>query len=466
MDFIEGSLLVTSIIDLFCFLILLLFSEKRFTPVNLAFFIASVAGWSGSLFLIFVDNNPIWFHWAFFFGSFMAATIVFFIFHFPKDKLDWPQDKFSFLLFLPALFFGFLSFVKDILFQNARVVQSSILSDHEGFLATSFRVYIYIYLLVFLYILLQKFWQSHGAERKRLSYIVVGFSIFAVLSVLFNVFLPHIGISDFNGFGPISSVIFIGFLIHAVLRYRFLNLNILLKRSLIYGITILLSLVVFSFIFPIFNDSFDGFLNRIFVILFLFIIWHFVPKLLQFFLDRWWFSYDINLTKIFSKIDEKVNTDSEVENRLTVLLAELRQKFHAQFVGVFLRDFKNDREYRFFDPSTVYFTQAQYMDVERISKHFSHAFILVDELPLKGKHDFYDTLKKSRVSVILKIAESETYEGVIILGDRKSSAVWKKDEIASLKSLHSKINISLGWVILHDLAIRQMKKMGYEIKKV
>jgi len=76
--------------------------------------------------------------------------------------------------------------------------------------------------------LLRKYRETHGPDRTRLTYLILGTFIAGSFGLLFNLLLPGVGNFGFFSLGPIiATPLFVGVLIYAILRYKLFSLRVI-----------------------------------------------------------------------------------------------------------------------------------------------------------------------------------------------------------------------------------------------
>lgn len=94
--------------------------------------------------------------------------------------------------------------------------------------------------------LLSKYRQSTGLERTQAGYLFLAFIVPGVLATTTNVLVPLLAsTSAYNGFGPIFSLIMIAMIAHAIIRHRLMDIRIVIRRGVVYLVTVLTSAAIF-----------------------------------------------------------------------------------------------------------------------------------------------------------------------------------------------------------------------------
>ncbi|MHB9025049.1 MAG: histidine kinase N-terminal 7TM domain-containing protein [Armatimonadota bacterium] len=99
--------------------------------------------------------------------------------------------------------------------------------------------------------------RTRGMQRLQTRYILLGTAVMGFLGLLLNVVIPGItGSTQYAYFGPLSSLFMSTVTTYAIVRYRLLDIRIVLRVGLIYIITIGLLSVLFALLIPIFERVF------------------------------------------------------------------------------------------------------------------------------------------------------------------------------------------------------------------
>ncbi len=156
----------------------------------------------------------------------LATAFAYFISIFPRTEFSLPRIKKIFFLlpsivFLSAIPTNFI--VKQILLPSREVVY--------GVGNALFGVYFVIYMGYAFIVLIRKCIDARGVSRFQLSYLLLGTSLTTLVGVITNLGLPLLGTSQFNRLGPSFTIIFVAFTAYAIVRYRFLDIRIILTRA-------------------------------------------------------------------------------------------------------------------------------------------------------------------------------------------------------------------------------------------
>lgn len=201
---------------------------------NRAFFVFSVgvAGWNLSLFLTllnFINQTLFWSRITFSFGAIMAWGLLWFVHIFPEETKHarvWKNiARFSGIIF-------FLLAASPFMIKSATVTNGYITGE---FVPQTYLLWTAYFLLSLFYSLVlswRRTIKSRGLAHSQTLSVSIGITLFLLPFLLTNLILP-IAASDFrwNNLGPVFTIFLIGFIAHAIIKYRFLDIRWVVKRS-------------------------------------------------------------------------------------------------------------------------------------------------------------------------------------------------------------------------------------------
>ncbi len=273
--FLFGVFLINTGLGLFVFFKQL--SQKR---IKISFSILSwaLALWNFSVLMIYLFSDPWWrlFWVRMSFAATSIAPFAFFSFSlfFPNGKWIISNRKLL-LISIPSMAFILLSFT-NLMIES---VQWATLISKYGRIHPFFGIFVFINIIGGLFFLLKSHRNSIGIERLQIKYCFLGMFIASIPAVTANFVLPFLGTSKLSNLGPPSTIIMVSFITYAILKYRLLDINIVLKKGTTYFLLILLVFVPSAILVLItqyfFFNRIDYFFSIIILLLFLLVVYFF-----------------------------------------------------------------------------------------------------------------------------------------------------------------------------------------------
>jgi signal transduction histidine kinase len=106
-----------------------------------------------------------------------------------------------------------------------------------------FDIYSTIANLIFLYLiyaLISGFRRSKGLKRTQLTFVITGAVLFSTISIFYSFVLPFFGFHPVAPVDAISSLFLVGFSSYAIIKHRFLDIRMVVARSVAYAILLLI----------------------------------------------------------------------------------------------------------------------------------------------------------------------------------------------------------------------------------
>lgn len=227
-------------------------NPKKSRNVVFALFGIGTAGWNLSLYFALSGFDPLiwWGRLPFSFGALMAASLLWFVHDFPSRTKHF---KFWSVLSLVSGVIFFTLPLTPWMLRSVDVSQGYITGDLNP---SVYPLWVLFFLISLTYSLIRS-WISlrreKGLQKSQGLAVVMGLTMFWVPVLVTNTILPLIGLFQWNSLGPVFTIFFLAFVAHAILRYRFLEIRWVFKRTLD---IVFLWLIAFGIIFT-FQVSFE-----------------------------------------------------------------------------------------------------------------------------------------------------------------------------------------------------------------
>lgn len=409
----------------------------------------------------------------------IASSLPYFFFlfclSFPRRITKHSSSK-KILLLLPTLFFTFLvpvgPVVKDVAISNQTV---NILAGKFYFL---YAAYIFIYFSAAFSSLILKYRSSKGLQRTQISYLLLGLSLSAIVIVATNLFVPYIPhVAQFSKLGLYSVFFFLGFTTYTILRYRLMDIRVVIRRGAIEVFTVLTLLLLYSFpIFLIVN-----FIEKtrlivigigLFIIAFLFLrpLRAFYEKIA----NKYFFTELYQSEKILKGMAQKLSSIIELDKLLALITDTISESLRPEKIGILI--FNSEKE-TFELKKSINFREEEIPPLTKENVFIKYLFTLREPLVLseiklqimkeKDKKK-KETLKrvelemeKMDIALVLPLITKDILSGVVILSKKISERPYSKEDLSLLVPLTSQASIAIANAQLYD----ETKKRRDELEK-
>jgi PAS domain S-box-containing protein len=201
-----------------------------------------IAGWVVGV-AGFQNHNSlnVSFGFAFAFASLFPVAFLLFSCCYPEASSSWSPPFFVRVFFWIGLAFMLASLVTNLVVYEAQITPMG-LSRKTGPLYPGFALYFVITWCVGIWIFVRKWRSSRGLARAQFHYLGAGLIGGSVGGISTNLLIPLVtGQSTFSWIGPYFSLVYVGFIAHAIIRHRLMDLRLFVHRGLTLGLAILLS---------------------------------------------------------------------------------------------------------------------------------------------------------------------------------------------------------------------------------
>lgn len=192
----------------------------------------------------------------FFFGMAIGIFTLWFCATFPRD--DRRLRPIATLLTGIGLPWAVLSWTPMFIVSAPRLPYSDHLVIH-AIPTMIYGAWLMVCMIVSLIHLIMKARRVTGIERMQVRYLLFGMVIMIVPSLLFNLFLPALlGTTANSQIGPLSTIAFTTAVTYVIVRYRMMDISLVITR----GATYTLTLVAISLLFALLVQKFDYLLTH------------------------------------------------------------------------------------------------------------------------------------------------------------------------------------------------------------
>ena len=487
MLFKEISLLIVSLINLT--LALLVYLKRRCLVTRLfAFLVSSVAGWAFSLFATWVTfggkTNLLWGRVTFTFASLIPLSFLWFAEVFPKGRT---------LVFRKTLvIFTALGFI-FALFSFSPWMVMRVESTEEGYRP----IYGYAHPLFGLYllscfgygfhILVRKWKGSRGIGRVQIQYLFLGVFFTILGGVTTNLIIPTLfHTSRFSFCGPYFSLFFFGFVSHAIIRYRFMDIKIIVKRGGIYLFSLAGAVGLLTGLFLLFRQASVKFAFLppsmvIIGVLSSIILFQPIKYLLQILMERYFYrpasdykhilqnisraSSVLDLDKLLENLSARIIKDMKIDSIAIYLYEDRENIFLRQITKSYFGN-KWDLPHSLAAEESAVVKELQ----QRVAgPSHSEPFLIREEMAGRFKEITAQKVSKEmnsfRCDAVFSLALENRLIGLLFLGQKLSGEPYFQPDLDLLSTISNQAAIAIGNAQLHK-EVKELEERKRKIERL
>jgi len=478
---------VLDIIIILLTLFLGLFVYKR-NPKNLIniyflFFCFSAVLWIIALLFsdFFKDINQalFWGRFSIIGAALLPYSFLLFVHVFPNIKEDFKLSK-KIIFFIPVLFIILLFPTK---YNIEKVVIHNWGSEAViGSLYYFLLIYFVVYLFSAFRRLYKNFKKSTGLLRLQLIYIFLGLGIGFSIGVFTNLLSFYIGLPQSSIFGPISALVMVIFIAYAIVRYRLMDVRVIIRRSAVFTVIVLIITALYailSYLFSVFFTELIGIqsviLNGIGMAILVALGFEPLKRFLSEITDSFLFKAEYKPQEVLSEFSDKLASTLNLNVLSQFMVARLNAVLKTTFVSLFLLD-EEKKEYIKVAESGKIVEKVNYIDKNLFARVYKYLVDIGKAKDVLVREEIKKINEQAKSPVLgLLIREFEKYEvnlmapfylqekliGILFLGDKKSGDVYSQEDLRVLEIIASQSAVSINNAKLFE----EQKHFAEHLKK-
>ncbi len=380
-----------------------------------------------------------------------------------------------------SIIVSLISFVPGMVTSNNKIVSDINTTYNYTYIPGPVNQVYYFYYLIpsflILYIFIKHLKNSKGVDKIRTQFIFYGIIGTLISGTITNIWVPllakwTLGYEAYTGslfaINQVIGVILTSILsittAYGITRYRFMDIKVVLKKSIVYGAALLCSVGLYVYVLWFIYKGVPSIITWIAGLLMYTLTWNAYSRKIKHLLDHIFLMNELDLSKRLDERLKALNSTFELEKYVTELTRSIEDAVDANVLSIFIAE-REHNHFRSYYPKERYGSIS--FDNEILKLLYRAPNILVkDELECWKSDDtlqIFRALKKYNTSVILVIKQSnDTPLGVVFLGMKKNGSPYLSNEIKKLEYIIVNAQKQLPIVIQYHEALEGMKKTMHE----
>ncbi len=432
--------------------------------IHRAFFIIAIgiAGWIFGMMSLVATSKFIFATISLLCGELAVLGFTVFARTFPNDDL---RSR-SLLFLLPwvgiVVLTPFHVFISSINFNNHGYIR-----PENGQWFPLFAMVMIGYVFTGFYYLGRTVARSQGIRRVQARYFLFGAVVFFCTALLCDVVFPAFKVFSFNTIGPLSSIAFVVCAAYAIVQHKFLDIEVIIKRSVVYfAIIVLAALFFFSFEFIIEKFYYNDEVVDIVAATIGFILFAWLKNVFTKVTDRIFFRADYDYAEAVRSLGPVLSSTIEL-NALVVAIDDFLIKTikpakvfflinHADAPTFFIhqRDLRDDKPIIDF-----------YAEIVDAGIPASKKIILAQAAETNASREdsrLSCALEKRDFSAAVPFLVKETIIGTLLLGKKLSGDILRPKDIALLSILSHQAGMAIDNARLYE----SIRKNNEELENI
>ena len=445
---------------------IIIFSRRRGRVYNLLYSLAtlSLAGWAFGLGMYYLDgqlsNIRFWVNFLYISGTLIPTFLLPFAITFHGRKnLKWWQ---YILLFIPAIVIGVMLFKTNLIISVVDILPERHIE--YGLWLMLFVVHFIIYMSVTFYALIKKYVRLTGISKTQVQYAIYGTLITSILGSTTNVILPVFDNFSYFHIGPYFTLIMVASFLYAITRYRLMDIQSIVFRSLTFSFIILFASGLLTFI-TAFLMHLAGIESLLFTSIILAILVAIGYRPLRNFVERatnkvlYKKSYDPDI--LLADITKSTASLLDLNELLPEVSKAIVDAFHCDKIGFGLINKDGTIEAAYYEgfkkeaiDALVYYKGLSQIMSAQFRQY--PGIQIIDQLKTQYENKEYEPIDvkflymlfESDIALIIPLTEKEGLTGVIVIGNKKSGDSYAIQDINVLNIIAGQTTIAIKNALL------------------
>lgn len=398
----------------------------------------------------------VWARAAFASASLIPLSLFLFVTVFPSPNPAPPKTLTS-----ACLLAGFGAFALSLTPLVAARTTSidGALSVTYGPLHPFFGLYVISSLAYSLVFLARKLTVLKGIEKLQVRYVFLGAALFALCATTTNLLIPLLFKSSrFSRYGPLFSLVMNALIAHSIIRYRLMNIRLVIRRSATYALSVVTAAAVFivlvssaSRISSVQPRELPLWAQLAFALA-IALLFQPLKRSIQAWTDRYFFREPYNYQRTLREISRTMSTILDLQSLLTYACDAISKTVRPEFIAVYALD-PTETVYRRLVTRKNAETNVTPRDEVLASTHLltfvsaQRTYALADDLHRPeappAMQEVAKELWATGAEFILPIFDEETLVAFFLIGSKLSGDPYFSEDIDLLTTLANQAAVAI-----------------------
>lgn len=409
-------------------------------------------------------NNPqetlFWIRAVMFVTAPLGPVILLLVHTFPNRTIT-ASKKFLLLTSTITITVAILSFT-NLLFSDVAISSQGTITPTPGPAIALYAINFLGSLIAAFAVIIKKYIKSKGREKVQLKYLLLGIIITFSLVALTNfIFVLVLNLSQFVVLGPLFSLILISFISYAIVKHRFMDIGIVVARTVSYSLLVMTFAALYVFVLfvgsaKLFNTSIDTKTLTIATSLAFLMAFTFQPinRFFQRITNKIFHKRGYEMNSLLYEIAVKMSSQSKLDKLSEGIYEFLKENLHTEFAVIAL--YNEEKKPEFLCPEEKVCKDE--LDENEISLIRSITNItLYEEIE---KQNLKDLFKKLSIAVLIPLKTNKRKIGFLILGGKKSGDIYSTTDITILETIAPQITASIKNAKSAEMELQREKEIS------
>lgn len=357
---------------------------------------------------------------------------------------------------------------------------------HRGIFYYGFSIYFIVFMVTAFILFFRQYRRANLLTKLKLKYVIYSFAIASIIGTFTNLIWPEILYFLFPSvdtenlqanlapYGPLFSIIMIGGMTYAIVRYRLMDIKVVIRKGFVH----ILSFVILLFIYIYLLIYFQKYLTEQYqwpeqtatIVLVLLIVLTIEPlrRFLFRIIDQAFYAKRKEARLEAKKLKLILSSTWQFNDLISKIAKEVQSFFEVKDIQFLLNNQKTGQletywpdnakkvNFAFSDPLFEYIrNKPEILVTEEIPYLLEDTSAAETELLKRIEKK----LKELNIGLVWPIGERDELVGIFLLGEKEKKEAFTTDNLDYLAKYHSQAIMTLGNVLLYKQAVERIATM-------
>jgi signal transduction histidine kinase len=302
------------------------------------------------------------------------------------------------------------------------------------------------------YLLVQRLRTSRGIERLQTGYLLLGLLVPVILAAVTNLFVPLVsGTSRASQYGPLFSFLMVGLIAHLIIRHRFMDIRVFVRRSVAYALAVLVTAILFL-LFMASTNAFTDLARRqsiaveLFSVILIALFFNRLKTWIQGSTDRYLYRRAYHYPHVLRETSSRMATLLDLPDLLAHLSEVITTVLSAEFATAYVHDGRDTFQSQPHPPSAPSpgVTSIHRYDPVILVLHQTRQLLSLEELlTTSPQSQAIPALRDLQASLALPLWADADLIAILLVGPKRSGDAYFLEDLELLTVLASQASIAI-----------------------
>ncbi|TSC56781.1 MAG: Sensor protein [Parcubacteria group bacterium Gr01-1014_18] len=458
--------ILSVVIVLNFFVSIFVYRKNRQSATNIIFVIltALISAWLVVLFLAdYPELNLFWARMTNFVATAMSLAFLLLVHTLPDFQLRMRKRSLFFLLSVTLIVM--IATVSPYTFTGIDIVDG-VRQVKVGPGMILFSLFNPLCNIAAIYLLFEKYRRASGIEKQQLRFILLGiFVMFAM--IIATILIPVLFFQQhfYVAFAPLYALCFIFGTAYSIVKYRFLDIRLVIRKSVAYALSLSVTLGVCGLIMNamIYASPYQSWFGYFILVLGI-VLFNPIHKKILVISNRYFFQSFYDYRKALLETGQKILSLITLEDISREIFVPLLRNLQLEFCGIYL-SYKKPFFHALSESGEFEVPKKELASLAHLLSLYSKGrIILAQEFYSRKFHlsaEFKQKMVSNKIEVILPLISGKNFLGFLFLGSKISREPFTLEDIQLLEL----INTQLSPAIANASHFRELKIVNVHLEE-